>query len=361
MPIPISCVVGARPNFMKMAAILDALGRLPQFQTRLIHTGQHFSPEMSDWFFLDLGLPQPDTYLDAGGGTASEQTAEVMKRIEPEFAAYPPRLVLVVGDVNSTLAAALVAAKRGVSVAHVEAGLRSFDRTMPEEINRLATDAVSDILFASEPSGVANLRNEGVPEEKIHLVGNVMIDTLLRFRERSAESAILEKLGISDHNYIAVTLHRPANVDDPDNLAALMTMLEEVAARMPVVFPIHPRTRKVAEQNGISTRGLILSPPLGYLDFLKLESAARLVLTDSGGVQEETTILGVPCLTLRDNTERPVTISDGTNRLAGTDPVKIREAVWQALESPVAPRPAPELWDGRAAERIAGVLERILV
>ena len=360
MPVLISCVVGARPNFMKMAAILDALGRRSQFKTRLIHTGQHFSPEMSDAFFRDLGLPEPDTYLDAGGGTASEQTAEVMKRIEPEFAAHPPRLVLVVGDVNSTLAAALVAAKRGIPVAHVEAGLRSFDRGMPEEINRLATDAVSDILFASEPSGVANLRNEGVPEEKIHLAGNVMIDTLLRFRDRAAESPILEQLGITDKNFVAVTLHRPANVDDPAKLAALLAMLEEVARRVPVVFPIHPRTRKVAEHNSISTGNLILSPPLGYLDFLKLESSARLVLTDSGGVQEETTILGIPCLTLRDNTERPITISHGTNRLVGTDPERIREAVWQALESPIAPRPAPDLWDGLAAERIARILETIL-
>jgi UDP-N-acetylglucosamine 2-epimerase (non-hydrolysing) len=357
-PLSVACIVGARPNFIKMAALIEEARRRPGVSATLVHTGQHFSPEMSQALFDDLELPAPDRHLGVGGGTQTEQTAGIMRSLETVFTETRPDLALVVGDVNSTLAAALVAAKMGIPVAHVEAGLRSRDRTMPEEVNRVVTDVLADFLFATEPSGVENLLAEGIPQERIFFSGNVMIDTLLRFRDKASRSNVLSRLGVTEKSYALVTLHRPSNVDSRERLAAMVATLERVRRRLPVVFPAHPRTQANLQRFGIGCDGLILSPPLGYLDFLKLESAARLVLTDSGGVQEETTILGVPCLTLRDNTERPVTISHGTNRLVGTDPVKIREAVWQALEAPAAPRPAPELWDGRAAERIAGVLER---
>lgn len=355
--IHISAVVGARPNFMKIAPILDEVRRRPRVQARLIHTGQHYSPEMSETFFKELGMPAPDVNLEIGSGTHTAQTAQIMMRLETEFQENRPDLVLVVGDVNSTVAAAMVAAKLAIPVAHVEAGLRSFDRTMPEEINRLVTDVLSDYLFASEPSGVANLLAEGVPKKKIFLVGNVMIDTLLRFRDKAAQSNVLDRLGLNRGSYCVATLHRPSNVDDAAQLAALIRLLSDVAKRLPVVFPVHPRTAARIQNAGLPTDGLILSPPLGYLDFLRLTSEARLVLTDSGGIQEESTILNVPCLTLRENTERPVTIEQGTNQLVGTDPARIWKATLEALDTPPRPPKAPDLWDGRASVRILDCVE----
>jgi UDP-N-acetylglucosamine 2-epimerase (non-hydrolysing) len=355
----ICAVVGARPNFIKMAPMLEEMRRREGITAILIHTGQHFSPEMSDSFFQELAMPQPDLNLGVGGGTHTEQTAEIMRRLERAFLDASPDAVLVVGDVNSTMAAALVAAKLGIRIAHVEAGLRSFDRTMPEEINRIVTDALSDFLFVTEPSGQKNLLKEGVPADKIFLTGNVMIDTLLRFRSKAAESDVLERFGLCAGNYAVVTLHRPSNVDDPAQLRRLLEVLKEVAGSLPVVFPIHPRTRARIESEGIATGSVICAPPLGYLDFLHLTSEARLVLTDSGGIQEETTILQVPCLTLRENTERPVTIDQGSNQLVGTKPEAILEAARAVLSEPRGSRPhrVPDLWDGHASVRIVDVLE----
>jgi UDP-N-acetylglucosamine 2-epimerase (non-hydrolysing) len=355
--IHISAVVGARPNFMKMAPILAEVSRRPRVRARLIHTGQHYSPTMSATFFEELGMPAPDINLEVGSGSQTVQTAGVMLRLEPEFLEHRPDVVLVVGDVNSTAAAALVAAKLEIPVAHVEGGLRSFDRSMPEEVNRRVTDVLSDYLFASEPSGVHNLAAEGIPDSRIFLVGNVMIDTLMKFREKAAASNVLHRLGLTRGGYCVATLHRPSNVDDVDHLAALMASLCKFSERLPVVFPIHPRTRERIETAGISTGSLILTPPLGYLDFLWLTSESRLVLTDSGGIQEETTILNVPCLTLRENTERPVTIEQGTNRLVGTDPARILQAAMETLDEPRRSVPAPDLWDGKASSRILDVLE----
>lgn len=359
-PIRIVCVVGARPNFIKMAPLLRAMSGRSRFEPCLVHTGQHYTREMSDTLFDDLGIPEPDVHLGVGPGTQTQQTAEIMRGLETVFVERKPDLVLVVGDVNSTLAASLVAAKLGIRLAHVEAGLRSFDRRMPEEINRLVTDSLSDYLFTTEPSGGRNLLAEGVPENKIFLVGNVMIDTLLAFRRRAAESTVLDQFELSADSYALVTLHRPSNVDEPERLRALVEMLGQLRRRLPVVFPVHPRTRARMENAGIAPDGLLLTPPLGYLDFLHLTSEARLVLTDSGGVQEETTILGVPCLTLRENTERPITIDEGTNRLAGVEPGPILEAALAALDAPPQPRPAPALWDGKASGRILDILERQL-
>jgi UDP-N-acetylglucosamine 2-epimerase (non-hydrolysing) len=344
---------------MKIAPILEEIGRRPAFSARLIHTGQHYSADMSASFFRDLGIPEPDINLESGGGTQTSQTASIMLRLEDEFTAHRPDLLVVVGDVNSTMAATLVAAKLGIRIAHVEAGLRSFDRAMPEEINRLVTDVLSDYLFVSEPSGVANLLAEGVPSARISLVGNVMIDTLLKFRERARESAILETLGLSSGGYAVLTLHRPSNVDDPGRLAGLIGAMAEVAKRLPVVFPCHPRTRQRLDALGLPPHGLLLTEPLGYLEFLRLMSEARLVMTDSGGIQEETSILNVQCLTLRDNTERPATIASGANRLVGSDPGEALRVALEVLAAP-APRfgPGPDLWDGKASSRILDVLEQ---
>jgi UDP-N-acetylglucosamine 2-epimerase (non-hydrolysing) len=359
-PIQISAVVGARPNFMKMAPLLEQIRRRPALTARLIHTGQHYSPEMSEAFFRDLGMPAPDVNLDAGGGTHTTQTAAIMQKLESDFTAHRPGLVLVVGDVNSTMAASLVAAKLGIPLAHVEAGLRSFDRTMPEEINRRVTDVLSNYLFASEPSGLRNLLAEGVPRERVFLTGNVMIDTLLRFREPASRTSILERLRVEEKGYILATLHRPSNVDDPARLAALTGVLRDLARdRMPVVFPVHPRTAARLSDDGAGAN-VILTPPLGYLEFVRLMEQARLVLTDSGGIQEETTILQVPCLTLRENTERPITLEQGTNRLAGVDPDAIRRAALETLDAPPPAARVPDLWDGRAGERIVDILEKAL-
>jgi UDP-N-acetylglucosamine 2-epimerase (non-hydrolysing) len=358
--IPIVCIAGARPNFMKIAPLMEELRNWPCFPTRLIHTGQHFSPEMSSAFFHDLGMPEPDENLEIGSGTQIEQAAAIMTALERSFVRNRPGLVLVVGDVTSTLAAALVASKLQIPLGHVEAGLRSFDRSMPEEINRVVTDALSDYLFVSEPSGLKNLRAEGVAERKLFFVGNVMIDTLLRFRSQALASIILTQLGVLPKAYALATLHRPANVDDPAQLRRFLNMLTEIAKRIPVVFPVHPRTRQRIEYANLPTDGLILSPPLGYLDFLRLMADARFVLTDSGGIQEETTVLHVPCLTLRDNTERPVTIEFGTNRLVGTDADNALRAALEILEEPTTQTRTPELWDGHAAARIVSVLARDL-
>ena len=357
-PLRVALIAGARPNFMKAAPILVELEGRDRFRVALVHTGQHYDAQMSDSFFADLGIREPDVYLGAGSGTHAEQTSRVMVAFEAHLRDTPTDLVIVVGDVNSTLACSIVAAKAGVPVAHVEAGLRSFDRGMPEEINRLVTDALTEIALTTSADADEHLRAEGHPTEQIHLVGNTMIDTLLRFREQASDTGPLVTLGIEAGAYLLVTLHRPSNVDDPEHLVRILTAL--AAAPLPVVFPIHPRTRSVAERAGA---GALLGrlnaiPPQGYLDFLRLQTHARLVLTDSGGVQEETTVLGVPCLTFRENTERPITISDGTNTLIGADPAAILPAVEEALRREHREHRIPPLWDGHAAERIADVLER---
>lgn len=350
-------VVGARPNFMKIAPILWEAHKRRDVAAVLVHTGQHYDERMSRLFFRDLNIPAPDVDLEVGSGSHAVQTAEVMKRFEPRLLEHKPDLVLVVGDVNSALACALVAAKLGVPVAHVEAGLRSFDRSMPEEINRVLTDAISDWLFVSESSGVENLLREGVAAEKIHLVGNVMIDTLLACRAQAETSSILTQLGVGAQQYAVLTLHRPANVDDPRTMSELLRAIEAVQQEIPVVFPVHPRTRRSLERHDLSgLRQLHLTEPLGYLDFLKLLANARLVLTDSGGIQEESTILGVPCLTLRNNTERPVTLDHGSNRLVGLDPDRIIATARWVLSSSARAHVIPPYWDGQAARRILDVL-----
>ncbi|MCH9034626.1 MAG: UDP-N-acetylglucosamine 2-epimerase (non-hydrolyzing) [Planctomycetes bacterium] len=358
--IKIANVCGARPNFMKIAPLMRVYRAIGGVEPLPVHTGQHYDEQMNHWFFEELEIPPPDINLEVGSASHAVQTAEIMKRFETFVLDERPDAVLVVGDVNSTAACALVAAKLNIPVIHVEAGLRSFDRTMPEEINRVVTDALSDLLFVTEPSGVTNLQREGVGAEKVHLVGNVMIDTLLRFKARSAESDILEKLGVESGKTVVLTLHRPANVDDPVVFGRILDAVEHVVSTMPVVFPMHPRTRARITESPVGKRmnslsGLKVVPPLGYLDFLHLMSEAACVLTDSGGIQEETTILGVPCLTLRENTERPITIDEGTNRLVGSDPAVIIAAFQEAVSKPVEPK-RPHLWDGRAAERIVDII-----
>ena len=361
--LKVLCVCGARPNFMKIAPLVEALSRARGVQPILVHTGQHYDERMSKLFFGDLRIPKPDVNLEVGSGSHAVQTAEVMRRFEPVCMERRPDWVVVVGDVNSTIACALVAVKLGIKVAHVEAGLRSFDRTMPEEINRVLTDAISDRLFVTEPSGAENLRREGIADEKIHFVGNVMIDTLLRSRSRAEQSTILGDLGLSPKSYAVLTLHRPSNVDSVENFSAILGALERIAADMPIVFPVHPRSRKNLATMGLERRAnaittLKMVEPLGYLDFLKLTADSAVVLTDSGGIQEETTILGVPCLTLRENTERPITITQGTNRLAGSTTDGILKAYREVRESRRAGTAGrrPDLWDGKAAERIVAVL-----
>ena len=348
------CVAAARPNFMKIKPVIDAL-EARGAETVLVHTGQHYDAGMSDVFFDELGIRAPDVSLGVGSGTHAEQTGRVMTAFEAALPDLRADAVVVVGDVNSTLACALVAAKAAppVPVAHVEAGLRSRDWTMPEEVNRVVTDRLSRWLLAPSPDGVENLLAEGTPAASIHLVGNVMVDTLLANLDRAKNWTTLADLGLEAQSYGLITLHRPATVDEPAILGPVIAALEHVAERLPLVFPVHPRTR--AQLDGAVPRGIRLVEPLGYLDFLALQAGARLVLTDSGGIQEETTVLGVPCLTLRDNTERPITITEGTNQLVGRDPERIRAAALATLESPPAPR-RPELWDGHAADRIADAL-----
>ena len=365
---PVLCVVGARPNFMKMAPILRALAaHRPPLPALLVHTGQHYDQGMSHQLFADLGLPLPDLNLEVGSGSHAVQTAEVMRRFEPALDAHAPACVLVVGDVNSTLACTLVAVKKGVPVVHVEAGLRSYDRKMPEEINRVLTDQVADRLYTTERSALANLLREGVAAERVCFVGNVMIDSLLANRPQARPVAdTLRAHGIDaalvDHpqGWGVVTLHRPSNVDDAETLKTLLGVLREVAGQLPLIFALHPRTRNNIERFGlgglIDHQRMALLPPQGYLEMLGLMAGATLVLTDSGGLQEETTALGVPCLTLRDNTERPITAEQGTNTLVGRDAQAIRDGVAQILRGAGKRGRMPELWDGHAADRIAADL-----
>jgi UDP-N-acetylglucosamine 2-epimerase (non-hydrolysing) len=342
---------------MKIAPLMWEIKNRDDIDPYLVHTGQHYDECMSRLFFEELKIPRPNIDLGVGSGSHAIQTAEVMRRFEPVVIERKPNAVVVVGDVNSTIACALTAVKLGVPVAHVEAGLRSFDQTMPEEINRILTDAISHWLFVTEPSGVSNLRREGVPEARIHLVGNVMIDTLLACRELCQRSKILDDLGLSGRAYGVLTLHRPANVDDPTVLGGLLDSVGQIQRELPIVFPVHPRTRKALEGRDLAAMpGLIVVDPLGYLDFMRLLSLARLALTDSGGIQEETTVLGVPCLTLRNNTERPITIEQGTNTLVGLDPERIVATAHRVLGEPPRDRRIPDLWDGRAAERIVDLM-----
>jgi UDP-N-acetylglucosamine 2-epimerase (non-hydrolysing) len=352
----ILCVAGARPNFMKLAPLVAALGREPDFAPFIVHTGQHYDDQMSGQFFRDLGMPDPAFNLAVGSGSHAQQTAEILKRFEPVVIEEKPDAVLVVGDVNSTMGCALVAKKLQVPVIHVEAGLRSFDRTMPEEINRVVTDAIADLLLVTEESGRRNLMAEGVPPERIFLVGNLMIDSLRANIHQAQNSGVLERLGVKGKSYGLVTLHRPSNVDDPERLAELAETLGTIAGELPLYLPVHPRTRtRMQEQKLALHPELHLTDPLGYLDFLWLMSNSSIVLTDSGGIQEETTALGVPCLTLRDNTERPATIEEGTNVLAGTSKKSILDAWNRMKHSPKAGR-IPKYWDGSAAGRCVEVL-----
>jgi len=360
-PSRIVVVAGARPNFMKIAPLLREMRSRRGFDAKLVHTGQHYDAAMSDSFFADLGIPAPDVNLGVGSGSHGAQTAEVLRGIEALLLAERPDALLVVGDVNSTIAAALAAVKLGIPVAHVEAGLRSFDRAMPEEINRVLTDQISEWLFTTEPEAEPNLLREGIARERIHFAGNVMIDTLLANLSRAREQGALRRLGLAPKGYAVLTLHRPSNVDDPERLRSLFAVLEEIHRELPVVFPVHPRTQ-AAIANGLGGQApkLRTTDPLGYLEFLELMSEARLVLTDSGGIQEETTALGVPCLTLRDNTERPVTVTHGTNVVVGTDPERIRAEARKILQGEGKAGRTPEGWDGHAARRIVDVIERDL-
>jgi UDP-N-acetylglucosamine 2-epimerase (non-hydrolysing) len=357
--VRILAVVGARPNFVKIAPIMAELAEYPYIRTTLVHTGQHYDAKMSDSFFANLEIPRPDTNLKVQSAGAVTQIAEIMTRFLPVLEHARPDIVVVVGDVNSTVAATLTAVKVGRPVAHVEAGLRSFDRGMPEEINRIVTDSVSDLLFTTEPAANENLLREGVDPEKIHFVGNVMIDTLFRYRERARESDVLDRLGLSAGGYAVLTLHRPSNVDDEGTLGMLLSAIARIQTEIPVVFPVHPRTRQRLEAlSGVlpPMPGLRLADPMPYLDFLQLMAEARCVLTDSGGIQEETTALRIPCLTLRHNTERPVTVTHGTNRVVGTEPAAIYDAWRQVADGKWTAGELPELWDGKAAGRVVRVL-----
>ena len=350
-------VVGARPNFMKIAPIMRALDDCgADVQQTLVHTGQHFDEKMSDVFFRELELPKPDEHLGVSGGSHAVQTARIMLEFEPVLLKHQPDWLVVVGDVNSTVACSLVASKIGIPIAHVEAGLRSRDNTMPEEINRKVTDAISDLLLTPSPDGDANLIAEGVSPDRIHCVGNVMIDSLIRALPKIEQSQILNSLGLTEGQFVLATLHRPSNVDEPAMLAQLIAALNEVAASLPVIFPVHPRTRARLESEKIELAdGIRMVDPLGYFDFMGLMRSAKVVMTDSGGVQEETTYLGVTCLTVRPNTERPVTITEGTNRLVQPGKDTLLQA-WREVESNPPTRNCPKLWDGKAAERIAASL-----
>ncbi len=357
-------VVGARPNFMKADAVVRA-ARETELRHVLVHTGQHYDRELSEVFFNELGLPEPDIYLDVGSGSHAEQTARIMLRFESELRRVDPGLVVVVGDVNSTLACSLVAIKERYAVAHVEAGLRTYDPWMPEEINRRLCDHLSTYLYTTSRDASENLLRENIDEERIVFVGNTMIDTLLRLREVAQSRGTPAALGLTPREYVVATLHRPENVDDPDSLRGLLEALGEISQRVPVVLPLHPRTRDRISALGLEgllreKDGLIACSPLGYLDFVGLAADARLVVTDSGGVQEETTVLGVTCLTVRDRTERPVTVSSGTNSVVGREPSRLLDAALGALAAPHAPVRLPELWDGHAGERIVEHLHAAL-
>lgn len=356
-------IVGARPNFMKIAPIVREMARrADEFEPLIVHTGQHYDEAMSDSFFRDLGIPKPNYHLEIGSASHAVQTAKIMIAFEPIVLEEKPDWVLVVGDVNSTIACAIVCAKLGVKIAHVEAGLRSRDRAMPEEINRILTDSISDLLLTTSQDADVNLKHEGVPDEKVKFVGNVMIDSLFYNLEKAKALKTKDELGLTANEYAVLTLHRPSNVDDEAILGPMLDALCEISKRIPIVFPVHPRTRANIGKFGFADRvaqsNIKLIEPLGYLDFMNVYSGARLVLTDSGGLQEETTALGIPCLTLRENTERPITIELGTNVLVGTDPEKIKAAANEILDGGSKKETKiPPLWDGRAAERICDALQ----
>ncbi len=355
-PQRVTCVVGARPNFMKVAPVVEEL-KARGLDVRLVHTGQHYDERMSAVFFDDLGMPRPDAFLQVGSATHAVQTARVMERFDEDCVAFDPQLVLVAGDVNSTLACAIVASKRGVAVGHIEAGLRSRDWAMPEEINRILTDNCSDLLLTPSRDADANLRAEGVPDWRIHRVGNLMIDSLRKHLARAEALDIPAAMGVAPQGYVVATLHRPSNVDEPAQLEALLAALGEVSERLPVLFPIHPRTRARIADAGLSLApGVRLIEPLGYLQFLGLMAGCKLMLTDSGGIQEETTALGVPCLTLRDNTERPITVDEGTNTLLGAVAGRVVPAVDEILTTGGKQGRIPDRWDGRAAVRVGDLV-----
>lgn len=355
-------IVGARPNFMKIAPIVREMRRRENdFLPLIVHTGQHYDAAMSDSFFTDLGIPQPDFHLEIGSASHAVQTAKIMMAFEPVILAEKPDWVLVVGDVNSTIACALVCAKLNIKVAHVEAGLRSRDRTMPEEINRILTDSISDLLLTTSPDADENLKAEGVSADKIHFVGNVMIDSLIYSLKMSESSTVREDLNLAEKEYAVLTLHRPSNVDEKETFSGLLDALCKISEKLPIIFPAHPRTRARIDEFGFADRvkssNIKLIEPFGYLDFLRLYSGAKLVLTDSGGLQEETTALSIPCLTLRENTERPITIEMGTNILVGTNPNKIIQTAFEVLgqNDQIQNAKIPPLWDGKSAERICNI------
>jgi UDP-N-acetylglucosamine 2-epimerase (non-hydrolysing) len=351
-------VVGARPNFMKAAPVLRALRAYDGIRQSLVHTGQHYDANMSDVFFHELEIPEPEINLGVGSGSHAQQTGQILAQFEPVVLHYKPDLVLVYGDINSTMAAALVCAKVLVPVGHVEAGLRSFDRTMPEEINRLMTDQISELLFTPSADGDENLLREGIAAGKIHRVGNVMIDSLVRLISVAQQSTVVADLNLEAENYGLVTLHRPSNVDDPTTLASIMDALHEISRELVLIFSVHPRTRQRLEDSMPNHQGLRVRmlDPLSYIDFLALQRSAKVVITDSGGVQEETTYLGVPCLTIRENTERPVTVTLGTNILIGKDMERLKTEVARILADDQKDGEVPPLWDGHAADRIACVI-----
>ncbi len=366
-PKTIIIVAGARPNFMKVAPLLKEISRYPGlFAPKLVHTGQHYDVDMSDVFFEELELPRPDRFLGVGSGSHAEQTAKIMLAFEKVCDEERPDLVVVVGDVNSTMACAITAKKLCIPVAHVEAGLRSRDWTMPEEINRVVTDSISDLLFTPSRDADENLLREGIPPERIHFVGNVMIDCLLSHLPKTDRLNTIERFGVESRRYATLTLHRPSNVDDPKILRGIVDVVIELSREMPVIWPVHPRSRKNLELFGLMEKmeiesALRLIDPVGYLDMLSLNRFARLILTDSGGLQEEATVLGVPCITLRENTERPVTVEAGCNRVAGNQPPGIRLAIDSALNRNGAQIRTPEFWDGGAAERIVGAMQQFLL
>ncbi len=358
----VDLVAGARPNFIKLAPVERAFRDSGRLTTRIVHTGQHYDPGMSQVFFDQLRIPMPDVHLEVGSGSQGAQTARILERYEAHLLATRPDATVVFGDVNSTAACALAAVKLGVPVVHVEAGLRSFDRTMPEEINRIVTDALADLLLVSEPSGMDNLAREGVAAQKVRLVGNVMVDTLLGEVEAARAMRVPAALGLEAGRFGLVTMHRPSNVDDPRTLGALFDLLAELARELPLVFPAHPRTRAAAAAGGLMERlsagdRIRLVEPLSYRENLGLMAAAAVVLTDSGGMQEETSVLGVPCLTLRENTERPITVERGTSRLVGHDPARIRGAFAEVMSGRWPPSQGIPLWDGQAAPRVAAAVE----
>jgi UDP-N-acetylglucosamine 2-epimerase (non-hydrolysing) len=355
-------VVGARPNYMKIAPLMEALKGAPGIRQVLVNTGQHYDEAMSKSFLRELALPAPDRNLEVGSASHAVQTAKVMIGFEEACLAEKPDLVVVVGDVNSTMAASLVAAKLMIPIAHLEAGLRSFDRQMPEEINRIVTDCLADLLLTPSADGDENLLKEGVPREKIHLVGNIMIDTLMRHLPMAALDRLAGRIDVKEKQYGVLTLHRPSNVDDPAILGRILEAIAKIAADVPIVFPVHPRTRERLKSFGFDhlLTHVTLTEPLGYIDFLSLTSHARIILSDSGGLQEESTALGIPCLTLRENTERPITITHGTNRLVGTQTQAILAGYDEALSHEHDEQRRPPLWDGHTAGRVAAVLEKFL-